>query len=339
MESAQARLATLDPPRGPRIASDVDPAMCAALDRVAALLDERCAGDGPFQQIARHVFARPGKRIRARLTVACAALRGIGNPPERDVIEAAAAVELFHQASLVHDDICDAAAERRGAPSVVAAFGIRAAGLAGAFLAGHGLALLGGLMARRHRRLDLARLESLVEGQILECVPRRPSAREAWSRYERVVAGKTGALFRFACEVGSMLVAFPASICGAVDVFAGELALAFQMLDDVRDLEGPPDLEKPVCKDLACGVVTWPMLHWVTTVADPAAALERAARVPKSAEEIVALRRLILDSGATVRARRFARERLAAARAALDELPPGWGRANLEALVVRVEQQ
>jgi geranylgeranyl pyrophosphate synthase len=320
------------------MASDLDPAMHTAMDRVAALLDERCAGKGPFQEIARHVFARPGKRIRARLAVACAGLEGISSAMERDAIEGAAAVEVLHEASLVHDDICDAATERRGAPSVAAAFGIRAAGLTGAFLAGHALALLGGVLERRGEQLELARLTGLIEGQLLECIPPGVSPRDVGRRYERVAAGKTGVLFRFACELGALLGRSPAAAREAVDGFASELAIGFQVLDDVRDLEHPVDLGKPACNDLACGVVTWPVLNWLESVVDPVAALQRVVRRPKGAEEIEALRRIIVRSGATERARRFARAHLDAACTKLAELPSGWGRQNLEAVVTLVER-
>jgi geranylgeranyl pyrophosphate synthase len=313
--------------------------MWTAMNRVDALLTERCTGTGPFQHIARHIFARPGKRIRGRLVLACTGLQHTGNPIERDAIEAATAVELLHEASLVHDDICDAATKRRGAPSVVAAFGIRAAGLAGAFLAGHALVLLGGVLERRGQRLDLGPLSDLIEGQILECVPPSASLRDARQRYERVVRGKTAVLFRFACALGALLDRCPAPVRASVETFAVELAFAFQVLDDVRDLEDPADLGKPACKDLACGLVTWPVLNWLESVADPVAGLERLRRTPKATRDIEALRSMIVGSGATEHARGFARARLAAARSALTALPASWGREQLVALITRVERQ
>ena len=334
-----SQLATRGRPAITLVATDGDSAMREAMQRVAARLEQRCGGAGPFRDVVRHVLARPGKGIRGRLLLACAGLERMPNAMGPDAIDAAAAIELLHEASLVHDDICDAASTRRGAASVVAAFGMRTAGLAGAFLAGHALGLLGDVLARRGRPAELTRLTALVEGQMLESVPPPVSLRDARRRYERVVNGKTGALFRFACEVGVLLTRLPPSVGERVDVFARNLALAFQVLDDVRDLEEPADLGKPAAKDLDCGIVTWPVLAWLERESEPTASLRRVTRVPKTVAETEALRRTIRDCGATERARDFARGCLAAAREVLDAVPPGWGRQALDAVVVRVGQQ
>ena len=152
---------------------------------VETLLDERCARIGPFPD--RPTCARASRKADSRAT--CRRPPPRRHPIGRDAIERAA-IELLHEASLVHDDICDAAAERRGAPSVVAAFGIRAAALTAAFFAGHALSLMGGVLERRGLRLELARLTGLVGGQILECIPSHVSPRDLALRYEKVATGR-----------------------------------------------------------------------------------------------------------------------------------------------------
>ena len=108
------------------------------LTLVADRLHEILITGGTFDAIYRHILAAPGKRVRAGLVLACARLLpSAAAVPLRDAVDLACAMEMFHEASLVHDDICDGSLLRRGAPSVPAAFGVRTAARAGFHLAGN----------------------------------------------------------------------------------------------------------------------------------------------------------------------------------------------------------
>jgi geranylgeranyl pyrophosphate synthase len=280
-----------------------------------------CAGDGELAAIARHVLAVPGKRLRGRLVLASAALgdAAIGAP---DAVRAAAAVELLHEASLVHDDVCDRSLLRRGAPSVASAFGMRVAVRFGIWLAARGLALIGELEARRRLGLELAPLAALAEGQLLETVRCGAAIAERRAHYLAVVRAKTGALMRMACDVGARLAGLSDAARAALAAFADAFGTAFQVRDDIRDLEAPVSLGKPGGSDLANGVWTWPMLEWLAERPGAAAIVERGIALDALRTELVA-------SGALRRARSFAAGELARAREALHAIPDRPGRAWL----------
>jgi geranylgeranyl pyrophosphate synthase len=278
-----------------------------------------CDDGSELAPIARHVLAVPGKRVRGRLTLACARLDGAGDP---DAVRAAAAVELLHEASLVHDDICDRSPLRRGAPSVAAAFGMRVAARFGIWLAAKSLALIGELEGRRRLGLAFAPLTALAEGQLLETVRCGATSTERRDHYLAVVRAKTGALMRMACDVGARIAGRPDRELEALAGFADAFGTAFQVCDDIRDIEAPPSLGKPGGSDLANGVWTWPVLEWLGDRPD-AAARALAAR------PLEVLRAELDTSGALARARGFAAAELARARAALLGVPDGAGRAWL----------
>jgi geranylgeranyl pyrophosphate synthase len=281
-----------------------------------------CCDDSELAPIARHVLAVPGKRVRGRLTLACASLAGGG---DRDAVRAAAAVELLHEASLVHDDVCDRSLRRRGAPSVAAAFGMRVAARFGIWLAARSLALIGELEVRRRLGLAFAPLTALAEGQLLETVRCGESAAERRDHYLAVVRAKTGALMRMACDVGGRLAGLSPRELAALAAFAEAFGTAFQLRDDIRDLEAPTSLGKPGGSDLANGIWTWPVLEWLGDRPDGAART-------LAARPLDALRAELEASGALPRTRLFATAELARARRALLGVPDAPGRAWLHEL-------
>lgn len=314
--------------RGEGAASDAE-LRGQALRELEDVLAWWCEGS-ELSPIAQHVLAVPGKRVRGRLTLASASLgagggagagTGIG-PADRDAVRAAAAVELLHEASLVHDDVCDRSLVRRGAPSVAAVFGMRVAARLGIWLAARGLALIGELERRRGLGLAFAPLTALAEGQLLETVRGGTTAAERRRHYLAVVRGKTGALMRMACDAGGRLAGLSRGELDGLDAFADAFGVAFQIRDDVRDLEAPASLGKPGGNDMANGVWTWPVLEWLGDRPD-AEARALAAR------PLEAVRAELDASGALLRARAFAAAELARARRALLGVPDGPGRAWL----------
>jgi len=156
---------------------------------------------------------------------------------------------------------------------------------------------------------------------------------EARRRYLDVAQRKTGTLFRYPAELGALLSGAPVD---SARTFASALALAFQILDDVLDLEGNPTLGKPGGGDLQRGLLTWPVIDWVETSVDPARA---AQRVRNAKGDPTLLRQEILDSGAAQRSRAVAAFELGRAGACLDALPNGDGRRLLEALLAEVARR
>ncbi|MEY3273712.1 MAG: geranylgeranyl pyrophosphate synthetase CrtE, partial [Pseudomonadota bacterium] len=216
----------------------------------------RAALEAPRLQAAvQHAVFPGGARIRPQLTLAVARACGDDAPALTDA--AAAAVELLHCASLVHDDLpCfDDAPIRRGQPSVHSAFGERLAVLTGDAL----IVAAFGVLARAgaHRPARLAPLLStvaagvgmpggIVAGQAWECEPRVP-LRE----YQRL---KTGALFTAATRAGAIAAGGDPEAWAALGDCLGE---AYQVADDIRDVAAQPEwLGKPIGQDVLLGRVT-----------------------------------------------------------------------------------
>jgi geranylgeranyl diphosphate synthase type II len=225
----------------------IERTLAAAMHRAEA----PCCPPGLLQAMRHAVFPR-GSRIRPRLCLAVAAACGEDAPAVGDA--AAAAIELMHCASLVHDDLpCfDDAAMRRGRPSVHAAYGQPLAVLAGdALIVLAFQALASGTAAAPAR---LAPLVSILAGAV--GVPRGIVAGQAWecetaadlAQYQQQ---KTGALFAAATEAGA---ASAGAAPGPWRLLGERLGEAYQVADDVRDAAcEAAEIGKPVGRDLALG--------------------------------------------------------------------------------------
>jgi geranylgeranyl pyrophosphate synthase len=320
------------------------PSLTGPLDQlplVADRLHEILISGGSFDAIYRHILAVPGKRVRAGLVLACARLLpSAAAVPLRDAVDLACAMEMFHEASLVHDDICDGSLLRRDAPSVPAAFGVRTAARAGFHLAGKALQVLARVLADNptvFARLGeapgvtyLDRISELSFGQLVETLP--PAVDDAALRrhYELVAGAKTGTLFRLACSYGGTAGAVDHDRLCALMRYADQLALAFQIMDDVRDVEGGPSLGKEAGGDLDRRVPTWPVIEWLAT--RPGSREMWLSGLTSSAD----LQADLVHSGATRAARAVAVRAAETARRAMDVFPLSPAREHLRELSVRV---
>jgi geranylgeranyl pyrophosphate synthase len=233
-------------------------------DRLAAV--DECIADAlgrdgaVLAPAASRVAVTGGKRLRPLLTIVAAEL---GERFDDRVVAAAAAVELVQVGSLVHDDILDRAATRRGRPTINAVEGIDHAVLAGDYI----LARAGELAASVSREvaaLVAATLGALCEGQALEMRDSYDLDRTVESHL-RSIHGKTAALFACACGVGAEAAGLSERNTAALTAYGDAFGMAFQVLDDVLDLIGDADrLGKPTGIDIASGVYTLPVLAALT---------------------------------------------------------------------------
>lgn len=235
----------------------------AALERA---LDDAGGAPPALLDAMRHAVLLGGKRMRPQLALAAAALSG----DEAAAIPAAVAVELVHAYSLVHDDLpsMDDDALRRGQPTVHVAFGEAAAVLAGDALQ----ALAFDVLARAplpapvvvELVATLARASGaagMCGGQALDLAATGRSAGTAVADLERLHALKTGALIRAAVRMGALSTGAPADALAPLDRFADALGLAFQVRDDILDVEGDStQLGKTAGKDAAQDKATFPAL-------------------------------------------------------------------------------
>ena len=320
------------------------PSLTGASDQltlVADRLDEILVSGSGFDVLYRHILAAPGKRVRAAMVLACARLLpSAAAVPLRDAVDVACAIEMLHEASLVHDDICDGSLLRRDVPSVPAAFGVRTAARAGFHLAGQALQVLARVLADNpavFARLGeapgvtyLDRISELSFGQLVETLP--PAIDDAaLRRHYRLVAGaKTGTLFRLACSYGGTAGAVDHDRLCVLMRYADQLALAFQIMDDVRDVEGGPSLGKEAGGDLDRRVPTWPVIEWLATRPD---SHDMWLSGLTSSTDLQAD---LVYSGATRAARAVAVRAAETARRAMDVFPPSPAREHLRELAVRV---
>lgn len=196
-----------------------------------AMLDVTDSQVEVLRDASRHILGAGGKRIRPRLLLL--SYMALGGCNLERVARPAAAIELMHTASVVHDDINDHGIIRRGRPSVNATWGRTFALLTGDFL----FTAVYELMAPYgNLNLDLAKAATaLVEGETLQAtaVKDKDFSREV---YLRVIALKTAALFRAASAIGAKLAGAGASEIKELSEFGFKLGLAFQIVDDILDL-------------------------------------------------------------------------------------------------------
>ena len=269
---------------------------------------------------AGDTIAAGGKRLRPLLVCLAA---GAPPPETAGLARAAVAVELIHGATLVHDDVLDGASLRRGRPTVVAAAGRGVATATGDLLFSRAFAELasgGSVDALR----VLARASSeLALGELIQRA-------DVWNaeltveRYLERCRLKTAVLFRAACELGALEAGGASERLGD---FGERIGLAFQILDDVLDVSGPPERTgKPRGADLLDGTVTLPLI--VARMRDPdlAAVDLRDVRTSGHAAEVA---ERITVTGALGVAKERALKLVAEAKSTLPELP-GRQRSALE---------
>jgi geranylgeranyl pyrophosphate synthase len=231
------------------------PELARLLDRTEARLAEVAAAGGPA--LSAHsggTLTAGGKRLRPILVFLCAD----GDSDER-LVAAAAAVELLHMATLVHDDVLDRASLRRGRPTVFADGGRLAATATGDLLFSRAFAELAEAGSADAVRALSAASSALAGGELMQ-------REDAWSedvtpeRYLERCRLKTASLFEASCRLGA-LFGGRAQLAAALGCFGERVGLAFQMLDDVLDVAGPAERTgKPRGADLLDGTVTLPLI-------------------------------------------------------------------------------
>ena len=310
-----------------RLVALVGPDLEACDRTIVARMDSPVA---LIPQLAAHLVAAGGKRLRPLLTLAAARLCGYGVEPRPEPhpggqrhVHLAACVEFIHTATLLHDDVVDESLLRRGLASANAVFGNKASVLVGDFLFARAFQLMVEDGSLRVLAILSQAAATIAEGEVLQLSTQNDlSTSEA--QYLAVVRGKTAALFAAACQVGAVVAERPTAEETALAEFGLNLGIAFQLVDDALDyVADQARLGKTVGDDFREGKVTLPVLHaygagsaeergfWERTIEDGTqdeADLERALALVQERGAI----RATLD-----RAGRFA----AAAKAALGVFP------------------
>jgi octaprenyl-diphosphate synthase len=263
---------SLPPPAAPAatpLAHEPAPTTSRGLDGVRALVDgdlalvneiilERMRSEVELiPQLARHLIAAGGKRVRPILTLLSARLCGAKG---RRQLGLAAAVEFIHTATLLHDDVVDASDLRRGTPTANAVWGNKAPVLVGDFLFSRAFQLM--VEDGNLRVLSILADASAViaEGEVAQLITANDTSTSEQA-YLRVIEAKTAALFRAACQIGAVVAERPAAEEQALAAYGQNLGVAFQLVDDALDYSAREALlGKTVGDDFRDGKITLPVV-------------------------------------------------------------------------------
>lgn len=298
----------------------------AELERVEATMREVVSSDQAMvQDAAAYLIKAGGKRFRPMLTL----LSGyLGDMRDEGLVRCGAAIELTHLATLYHDDVIDETPMRRGVPTAHVRYGNSLAVLTGDFLFARASALAADLGPYVSKRLADT-IAVLCEGQIMET--------EASGRFDvpadhylDVINRKTASLIATSCHLGAWISGAPASAVTALTGYGNALGMAFQLSDDILDIEGDAaESGKTPGTDLREGVLTLPVLETLNGRAPGGDDLRHALEHT----DIDGALKILRDNGSLDLARAAVADWQARALASLAPLPAGAARDALERLV------
>src|SRR6187397_2425930 len=208
-------------------------------------------------EVANHLIASGGKRLRPMLTLAMARLAGYAGDGH---IKLAAAVEFMHTATLLHDDVVDESNMRRGKVAARMLWGNEASVLVGDFLLGQAFKMMVEVSSLRALEILSSAAAIIAEGEVMQlAVAKNTAATE--DEYLSVIRAKTAELFAAACEVGPAITGRSKDEQSACRSFGMNLGVAFQLVDDALDYGGKAaKLGKNVGDDFRDGKITLPVV-------------------------------------------------------------------------------
>lgn len=266
------------------------------LARLNELIRARLAADNPLMdRVIDSYLTTKGKQIRPIIVMLCARMFG---PISQRVLDAAASVELLHNASLIHDDVVDESKLRRNQPTINAVWDNHIAVLVGDFFVSTALQLA---IATGDMRIIAAigRLGKLLSlGEIDQIYNARAHCLTEES-YFKIINFKTASLFVACAQVGCHAVGADEESTGKLSRIAELLGLCFQIRDDIFDYYEPDKVGKPTGNDLREGKVTLPLLHVLLdeNAPDHEAMAALAAVETLDDEQIAVLQRYARDNG------------------------------------------
>ena len=325
--------ATILPLRPGSPAPSLDPLLALVapgLHAVNAVILDRMQSDIPLiPELAGHLIAGGGKRLRPMLTLASAAL--LDYPGTRHH-KLAAAVEFIHTATLLHDDVVDNSDLRRGRHTANLIWGNPASVLVGDFLFSRAFELMvedGSLKVLR----ILSRASAVIaEGEVNQLTAQR-QIRIGEDRYLAIIGAKTAALFAAACRIAAVVAERDEEAEEALDAYGRNLGIAFQLVDDAIDyVSDEAVMGKEVGDDFRDGKVTLPViLAYARGTAEERSFWEAAITGQRSSDADLAHAKALLDRHGAIadtleRARHYAQRAIDA----IAVFPAGHARSAME---------
>lgn len=304
----------------------------------------------PLADAFVELIGNGGKRLRPALAL----LAGQMESPVADwtaqprLIALAAAVEMLHTATLVHDDVIDGALLRRGAPTLNASWSQGATVLAGDHMFARAAYFAAETGSSRVIDIFSNTLQIIVDGEMRQLFARNQYGQERENYYQRIYA-KTASLFSAATEAAAVLVDLPEVQVQQLKAYGYHFGMAFQIMDDILDFTGDDNsLGKPAGSDLRQGTLTLPFLYYLRQQKEPRALVARLTDARSVAEEghpealAAAVREVVVairQSDAIAAARAEAEDFLAQAVGNLAAFPDSRSREALEGLCAFVVQR
>lgn len=269
-------------------------------------------------QIGEYIVNSGGKRIRPLIVLlssnAC-------NAPAAEMIQMAVIIEFIHTATLLHDDVVDLSALRRGKPTANAVWDNASAVLVGDFIYSRAFQMIAALNNSEATATLAETTNVIAEGEVLQLAHRQqPDLSE--SQYLQVIEYKTAKLFEAASFLGAVLGDQPRPIKQAMAHYGHHLGLAFQLVDDVLDYtDNNPQWGKNLGDDLAEGKATLPLIYAMQHGSADIAATIRHAILTKATDRLDIIQSGIVSSGAIDYTMRLAQHAVQNAKSVLEPLP------------------
>ncbi|KAB7648666.1 polyprenyl synthetase family protein [Polymorphobacter fuscus] len=241
----------------------------ASIDRLVALtapgltavnhviIDRMQSPVALIPELAGHLIAGGGKRLRPMLTLGCAALLEYGGARHHKL---AAAVEFIHTATLLHDDVVDASGLRRGKATANRLWGNPASVLVGDFLFSRSFELMVEDGSLKVLKILSHASAIIAEGEVAQLTAQR-NVETGEDRYLEIITAKTAALFAAACQIAAIVAERDASVEAALQAYGRNLGIAFQLVDDAIDYVSDADtMGKDSGDDFRDGKITLPVI-------------------------------------------------------------------------------
>ncbi|UTA49680.1 polyprenyl synthetase family protein [Simiduia sp. 21SJ11W-1] len=282
------------------------------------IIDKLHSNVGLVENIGHYLVEAGGKRLRPLLVLLCA--NALGYKKEAR-LELAAIIEFIHTATLLHDDVVDVSALRRGRPTANAQWGNAPSVLVGDFLYSRAFQMMVRIGNMDVMGILADTTNTISEGEVQQLVnAKNPAITEA--DYYTVIHKKTAALFEAACETAAVLAGAEPALRQALRTYGYHLGLAFQLVDDALDYQGDAEsLGKNVGDDLAEGKPTLPLLRAMQQGTEAQAALVAKALREGDASQLDAVVTVVEATGGATYTLDAARAQAQKAIAQLAELP------------------
>lgn len=282
---------------------------------VDAVIRDRLHSDVVLvNQVAEYIINSGGKRMRPALVLLAAGAMGYQGTRHHEM---AAVVEFIHTATLLHDDVVDESALRRGRDTANAMFGNAASVLVGDFLYSRAFQMMVDVDDMRVMRVLSDATNIIAEGEVLQLMNCHDADVDE-ARYMQVIHYKTAKLFEAAAQLGAILGKASPDVERALAQYGMHLGTAFQLVDDVLDYSGQEaDTGKHLGDDLAEGKPTLPLIYVMQHGSPEQAACVRKAIEDGGRDDFPAVLEAIQSSGALEHARTRARQEAQLARDAI----------------------